>query len=157
MIEIVSIKDYFKGGDTIVVPNEHVASAGELLDRVNQLLFAFLKDHKDFVPRINSGYRTVAYNATVPGAAPNSNHTTGRAVDIGDNADRTLAKWCLLNYRQLADLRLWCEDPRATPTWVHFQSVPPRSGLRFYMPNAAAAAKFANTPLTTKSIDAAAH
>lgn len=42
-------------------------------------------NRKPYVITIMSGYRTPAYNATVPGAARNSEHTKGTAADIRIN------------------------------------------------------------------------
>jgi len=148
---MITAKDYFTH-TADVVPAEHTVNAGNLLTRVNRLLAEFAKENPNWPIRVNSGYRPAAYNATVKGAAPNSNHTLGRAIDIADDSARTLACWCFINYRQLIDFDLWCEDPRSTPTWVHFQSVPPRSGIRFYLPTAEWAKTLGGTPLTLQTI-----
>lgn len=144
---MITLEDYFKGP----APTKMLeVNAIGLLAKVNLLLSYFKADHPDAVAPMNSGYRSPAYNATVPGAAPNSKHMLAQAIDIGDKS-RALARWVVLNPEKLKQWALWCEDPRATPTWVHFQSVPPKSKARFYMPNAAAAAKFAGKPLTVDS------
>jgi len=146
---MITTAQYFSSvPDTSDVPTTHVANAEGLLDKVNTLLSVFVNDNQDFVVRMNSGYRTVAHNATVLGAAPNSKHTTGQAIDIGDSHARTLALWCLSNTGLLQTLGLYCEDMRATPTWVHFQSTPPVSRARFFIPTTDWAVKLAGKPLT---------
>lgn len=148
----IDLPTYFKEvPDTTTLPDAYVANAGGLLDKVNALLASFAGDYPLFTVHVNSGFRTVEHNATVPGAAPNSKHTTGQAIDIGDDRDRTLAVWCLNNVGVLAVIGLWCEDFRSTPTWCHFQCVPPGSGNRFFIPSAAAAREL-HGPLTVKSL-----
>lgn len=61
-----------------------------------------------------------------------SAHLCGKAVDIID--DGSLQKWLLSNKDKLEQCRLWVEDFASTPTWVHLQSVPPKSGRRFFKP-----------------------
>lgn len=66
-------------------------------------------------------------------SALKSKHLTGHAADIQD-LDGSLAKWCLENVKVLEQAGLWIEQPAYTHGWVHFQSVPPRSGNRFFVP-----------------------
>ena len=126
------------------------ANAAQLLDRVNPLLERFRAECPGFAVRVNSGFRTPERNAQIPGAARNSKHMSAQAVDIGD-ASRELAVWCFLNRPALREFALWCEDPRATTTWIHFQSVPPKSGARFFIPNPEWAKKLSE-PLSVESI-----
>lgn len=62
-----------------------------------------------------------------------SKHLSGEADDIFD-PQRELQAWCKANEAKLAEIGLWMEDFSATPTWVHFQVVPPKSGKRWFMP-----------------------
>lgn len=62
-----------------------------------------------------------------------SAHLKGSAVDILDE-DGDLHKWVLANIPILESVGLWCEDLTATPNWVHFQTYPPASGMRFFKP-----------------------
>lgn len=88
---------------------------------------------------VSSGYRTIEqhkeiyrkYNKLNPPMG--SRHLTGQAVDIADS-NQLLQKWCLLNVRELESIGLWCEAFSATPNWVHFQTTPPASGRRFFLP-----------------------
>lgn len=62
-----------------------------------------------------------------------SRHMTGQAIDVWD-ADGKLKAWIKENGGALESAGLWCEHFDDTPDWVHFQSVPPRSGRRFFHP-----------------------
>lgn len=144
---MITTEQYF--GKSLVTPEIAVA-AQDLLNKVN----AFLEHWEGFAegrePHMTSGYRSPEYNKTIKGAAPNSNHMSGKAIDISDS-DKALAKFCLVKKQLLEDYGLWCEDPRTTKTWVHFQSVPPKSGNRFYIPSLGWAAKLTG-PLTLESL-----
>jgi hypothetical protein len=82
-----------------------------------------------------SGWRPADVNARTPGGAAFSKHRTGEAGDVRDAVDRRLARWCLQNLDVLDAIGLWMERPQWTPTWVHLQIVPPRSGKRVFIPN----------------------
>jgi hypothetical protein len=58
-------------------------------------------------------------------------HLRGAAVDIADPSGK-LMLWCKSNVDILEQVGLWCEE--GTKGWVHFQSQPPRSGKRFFLP-----------------------
>ncbi|MGL5935265.1 MAG: D-Ala-D-Ala carboxypeptidase family metallohydrolase [Cetobacterium sp.] len=139
---MITTDRYF--GKQLVTPDIAVA-AQDLLNKVN----AFL-EHWGREVQMTSGYRSPEYNKTIKGAAPNSNHMSGKAIDISDS-DKALAKFCIIKKNLLADYGLWCEDPRTTPTWVHFQSIPPKSGNRFYIPSLTWATKLTG-PLTLESL-----
>lgn len=81
-------------------------------------------------------YRTIALrkgqsfsNLQVP---MSSRHLTGEAADVADPGG-LLHDWCVSNVEILEQAGLWCEVKDETPR-VHFQSKPPRSGLRFFKP-----------------------
>lgn len=84
---------------------------------------------------VASGWRPPAYNATVAGAAPNSKHMTGQAIDIYD-PDGDLDDWLMTGEGQAAlmALGLWMEHPSATKSWSHLQTIPPRSSKRVFYP-----------------------
>ena len=65
--------------------------------------------------------------------AMKSSHLYGCAVDVGDS-DGKLAKWIKANEKKLIEVGLWCEDPKYTPGWCHFQTLRPASGNRFFVP-----------------------
>ena len=139
---MITTDRYF--GKHLVTPDIAVA-AQDLLNKVN----AFL-EHWDREAHMTSGYRSPEHNKTIPNAAPDSKHMSGKAIDISDS-DKALAKFCFIKQQLLVDYGLWCEDPRCTSTWVHFQSVPPKSGNRFYIPSLTWAAKLTG-PLTLESL-----
>ena len=62
-----------------------------------------------------------------------SSHLSGKAADISD-PDGELAKWLQENEDKLEAAQLWCEHPNYTKGWCHIQSVPPKSGNRFFIP-----------------------
>lgn len=115
-------------------------AAAAMLDRVNVLLAVAYSDGLllDANPRTGSLVSGTRYGGFRPGSAPigaaKSKHKTGHAVDVYDPR-RTLATWCAANLEQVAQIGLWCEDWRWTPSWCHFQDVPPGSGLRVYIPS----------------------
>jgi hypothetical protein len=105
----------------------------DLLEKIKKVRAAYGKPMK-----VASGWRPPAVNAGTKNAAPNSNHMTGHAVDIAD-ADGALWTWVLQNLQLMTDLGLYMEDKRWSPTWVHFQNLPPKSKKRIYVPSAALA------------------
>jgi len=109
------------------VPEELLSNIQELLRRMNALRQLYSR-----AMVVSSGYRSPDHNLMI-GGAPNSKHLTGQAIDILDPTKR-LAHWILNNLDTLANLELWCEDPRYTNGWIHFQTVPPKSGKRLFIP-----------------------
>lgn len=88
---------------------------------------------------VRSGWRPPSYNANVPRASRTSHHMTGKALDRADPL-HGLAEWLFDEWKRngdkciLAKYGAWCEHPDSTPTWVHFQTVPPGSGNRWFRP-----------------------
>lgn len=104
-----------------------IANAKDLLKKVNFLMVKYGE-----IAEIASGYRPIALNLKVGGAS-SSKHITCNAIDIKDR-DSRFANWCLANLKELEELDLYMEDPKATPTWVHLQRLPPASGNRVFLP-----------------------
>jgi hypothetical protein len=133
---MLAIADYWMGRD---VPHASELSpaisdnAIELLGRVNLLLSWALPEGVGH-GGVASGWRPRSINDATANAAMASKHLTGRAIDLRDDANRSLARWCLRNQDALAEVGLWMEDPQWTPAWIHLQSVPPGSGRRVYVP-----------------------
>jgi hypothetical protein len=127
---MISRDDYFKGRDK-QFPNEFtddvLKNADKIIARASELLSAFGEKRK-----VSSGWRPTSINKQV-GGAKNSQHIYGNAVDIEDK-DGRLKKFCVENIERLIEIGLWMEDVTATPTWVHLQSVPPKSGDRIFKP-----------------------
>src|SRR5262249_29259547 len=104
------------------------SNATELLRRVNDLLDVFGQQRA-----VRSGWRPAEVNAATPNAAPKSKHMLGQAIDLEDD-EGDLDQWCLDNAKELARLGLFQEHPACTKSWVHLQSVPPKSGKRVFWP-----------------------
>lgn len=103
-----------------------------LLERINMVRNAY------GIPMIvTSGLRSdsqqQALIADGKSNAPKSHHLTGEAVDIAD-MDRKLTEWVKNNMPLMEKIGMWFEDFNSTPTWVHFQIVPPKSGNRVFIP-----------------------
>lgn len=126
-----------------LVNDEIAKNAKDLLEKVN----AFLEHYGDVV--MTSGYRNPEHNKKI-GGARSSKHMSGDAVDIFD-PDKRLARFVFTKQQLLKEYGLYCEDMRCTKNWVHFQSKPPKSGSRFFIPSLAWAAKLSG-PLTLESL-----
>lgn len=120
------------------------ANAAVTVSRVNQLLAAAasagVHASRDATTHtaVGSGWRPAGVNAATANAAAKSTHMTGQACDIRDDAgSRDLCRWALLHPDVLDDIGLWCERPQWTPSWLHVQTIPPRSDNRFYVPSSA--------------------
>lgn len=121
------------------------ANAEQLVGRVNLLIE--MADLDGVAPahdyatgsQVASGWRPLFINEQTSNAAGASKHISGQAIDLRDNAHRAFARWCLRHLDALDNLGLYMEDPQWTPTWVHLQSLPPRSGKRVYIPSTAPA------------------
>jgi hypothetical protein len=101
------------------------------VDRANQLL---ARAGRPDIDTVSSGWRPQGLNDATSHSSKTSNHITAQAVDLPD-PDRLLADWCVDNLDVLTEIGLWMEDPRWTPTWVHVQTVPPKSGKLVYIPS----------------------
>lgn len=129
---MITHEQFWMGRDTEYASEltEQIKANAEItLGRVNELLaLAGRSDDK-----VASGWRPQAVNDHTANAAGHSKHLTGEAVDIAD-PDRALATWVADNLEALEQCKLWCEDFRWTPSWVHFQCVPPKSDKRVFIP-----------------------
>lgn len=99
-----------------------------LLYKVNQIAKQYSGDFS-----ATSGLRTLADQMRINPSAPHSKHLVGAAVDIGDPEGR-LKVWINDNIKQIEIADLYLESFRWTPTWVHFQCIPPLSGHRIFIP-----------------------
>lgn len=85
---------------------------------------------------ITSGFRTQASNDATANSARRSNHMLGKAVDILDDKDQSLAKKITLDLLEKYDL--YMEDPDFTKgkntNWVHLQIAKTGSGRRIFKP-----------------------
>ena len=110
------------------VDHETAGNLATLLFRMNQVRREWGK------PMIvTSGLRSQADQARINPKAPKSKHLIGAACDIWDPKGE-LMDWCVANEKRLEQIGLWMEHRSATPTWVHMQIYPPKSGKRFFLP-----------------------
>ncbi len=122
---------------------EIVCNARKLIKRVNSLGCPFSRVCVSFL-RGKSKQEAIYHNRACLKMPPftdgnfdmtkvpmKSCHLTGQAIDVWD-ADGKLKAWIKENLGALERAGLWCEHFDDTPDWVHFQSVPPKSGRRFF-------------------------
>lgn len=135
---MVSMDELVKGRDK-QFPNEFTdeikSNLEDLLGVINEVRARYGKPMT-----VTSGWRPAAINAATPGAAKNSAHCLGLAVDISDTTGE-LWSWVLANLDLMQSLGIFLEDRRWTPTWVHFGLKKPLSGKRIFVPSTAAAGK----------------
>lgn len=103
-----------------------------LLYRINQVRSAYGEPMT-----VTSGLRSIFQQEALidqgKSNAPHSKHLSGEAVDILDE-DHKLRDWVKLNLQLMETIGFWFESFDSTPTWIHFQIVPPKSGIRIFIP-----------------------
>lgn len=99
-----------------------------LCEKMNKIRTAYGKPM-----RVTSGVRSVEDQLRINPKAPKSKHLLGLACDIAD-ADGKLWAWLMDNLKLVEEAGLYLECKSATPTWVHFQASPPKSGRRIFRP-----------------------
>lgn len=113
------------------------ANINELLIRINKIRSAYGQPMT-----VTSGFRTMEHHLEIYAAKGitdkkkipmKSRHLTGQAVDILDTGE-FLKNWVLANIEFIEKVGLWMESFSSTPTWVHFQIVPPPSKKIFFEP-----------------------
>ena len=114
------------------VTSEIALNLIDLADKANQFYDGYQYD----IP-ITSGLRDSTLQMKVNPLAPNSNHLTGKALDAGELLDypNRLLEYVLSNLDLAMTLGLFFENPNFTPTWIHLQTVSPKSGHRIFIPN----------------------
>jgi len=140
---MILLQDYWMGRDA-KYPDEFTdviqGQGAEVVRRVNSILAAYEEASGIPLPlnavgtHVASGWRPAAVNEATSNAASHSKHLSAQACDVYD-PNRELARWCVENEDVLKEVGVWCEDFRWTPTWAHFQIVPPGSGKRIYVPS----------------------
>lgn len=130
----VSFKELLHGHMINDLPIAHQQNLQDLQGRVNrcQELVNFALGHY-FAFKVTSGYRTAADQQRINPKVTHSQHMLGNAVDIAD-PDNILKEVLRTHPTILEECGLWCEDGGATPGWCHMQSLPPKSGKRWFMP-----------------------
>lgn len=133
----ISLKELIKDKSFSSLDKTVQGNLMTLLERINRVRDAYGK-----AMTVTSGLRTKedqiriykAKGITDVSKIPmKSQHLVGAAVDIAD-PKRDLQKWCQQNVKLLESIGFWMEEFSATPTWIHFQIFPPKSGARFFKP-----------------------
>ena len=133
----ISLKELIKDTNFSSLDKDLQGNLMTLLERINRVRDAYGK-----ALIVTSGLRTKedqiriykAKGITDMSKIPmGSQHIKGGAVDISD-PKKELQAWCLQNEAVLEKIGLWMESFDATPNWVHFQIVPPKSGSRWFKP-----------------------
>ena len=118
---------------------ERQANATVLLNKCSDLEEEMVADGVVFPdnPKTGSGVSGEVYGGFRPQSCPigktNSHHKEGRAVDRFD-PDGRIDMWCMANQPALRAHGICIEHPDTTPTWSHWQSVPPASGKTVFYP-----------------------
>jgi hypothetical protein len=106
------------------------ANVSKLLRVMNQIRAEY-----GTLMRVTSGFRTPEMEARIDPAHPRSAHTRGEAVDILDpSPENRLWNWCLDHLDLLEELGVYLESKTYCPMHVHFQTCPPSSGHRVFIP-----------------------
>ncbi len=82
---------------------------------------------------VTSGHRTEADQMRINPKNPKSAHRLGCAVDIADY-NFEIWYWLEDNINLVRKLGLYLENAEFTPTHVHIQSIPPKSGNIIFNP-----------------------
>lgn len=119
---------------------DHYNNLLKLSEKINKLREAYGKPL-----RVTSGYRSKEKHLAIYAAKGitdqkkipmQSRHLSGLAVDIVPAKEPVadLQKFIKKNIALMQEIGLWFEDFSKTPTWVHCQIVPPKSGKLFFLP-----------------------
>lgn len=133
---MISLDDYFQGLQQThrkELTDEVKRNAPETVRRANILLSAFYADNPGAITRlVSSGWRPPSKNAVTPGAAKNSAHMTGQAIDLTD-PDEELDDWLMSpnGEKVLRELKMRHERPEYTPRWAHIDT---RIGTLHFIP-----------------------
>lgn len=103
-----------------------------LIDDELVVLLQCIREHFGAKVHITSGYRTAAYNATLPGASSNSQHIQGRAADfwvegVTVNAVADYAEKLLPGRGGIGRYPKDAAHPKRVTGWVHIDTRPNKS------------------------------
>lgn len=128
-MQYISVIEYLMGRVKMEdLTDEQVRNLNTIVPAANALLEKFGEYRK-----VTSGYRSQEDQMRINPSAPKSKHLLCAAVDLEDK-DGKLKAWCMANLKVLSLIGLWMESPKSTPTWVHVQCIPPKSGNRVFNP-----------------------
>lgn len=82
---------------------------------------------------ITSGFRSKEDQIRINPKAMNSAHMQAAACDIQDK-DKSIWNWLMMHLDDVVDVGVYLESKTYTPTWVHMQVIPPKSGNRIFLP-----------------------
>jgi LAS superfamily LD-carboxypeptidase LdcB len=139
---VISLQEILKTVKLEDQPEDVQENLAVLLEKINKVRSKYAKPMK-----VTSGFRSMQDHLRIykekagkegkpfdqTKVPMKSKHLSGQAVDIYDPA-KDLQKWCKENESFLESVGIWMEDFSATPNWVHFQTVPPKSGKRWFLP-----------------------
>jgi hypothetical protein len=135
---VITLKELLNGKDDSTLDQSIKDNLADLLVRVNKLRKAYGKPM-----RVTSGLRFMEDHLAIyarkgitdQSKIPlSSRHLIGKAVDFADPKGELQAFIKSRTEAELEEFGLWFEDFSATKFWTHCQSVPPKSGKRFFMP-----------------------
>ena len=142
-MSLITLADYWMGRDKVypmamtpAIAHAALTTVGLANALLDQAQAAQVPLHrKADGSYVASGWRPPTVNASTPGAAMNSKHMTGLAIDVFD-PDGDLDDWLMgpVGQKAMVTLGLWLEHPSATKGWAHVQTIPPRSGNRVFYP-----------------------
>lgn len=124
--ELITLENYITASgkykdrkDSPELTEEVKTNAKTLLEKVNMLLDELgIKD-----ATVSSGFRPSSVNSAIANAAKKSSHMTGKAIDLVDDKNQTLAKLIAKHPESLRKLGLFLEDPDSTKgansNWCH--------------------------------------
>ncbi len=129
MVTYISVEQYLMNRTTMdKLSDEQVRNLNTLIPKINELLERYNRP-----VTMNSGYRSPEDQMRINPKAPHSKHIECAAIDIGDK-DHNFRYWTLMHLNYLIELGLFMEDPSHTPTWIHLQCIPPKSGKQIFIP-----------------------
>lgn len=82
---------------------------------------------------ITSGFRSKEDQLKINPKHMNSAHLQAAACDVYDK-DRKIWDWLMAHLDNVIDVGVYLESKNFTPTWVHMQIIPPKSGNRIFLP-----------------------
>lgn len=127
-------------GRPMKIEIETEANLETLMDRLNILRKAYGKPLQ-----VTSGLRTMEHHLAIYAAKGitdqskipmKSNHLIGLAADLVPIEDdiKHLHDWIMNNIPLMEETGIWFEAFEYTPSWLHCQVLPPKSGKRFFKP-----------------------
>lgn len=132
---MITMKELLNGHSSEGLPVEILSNLAQLQDRVNKIRTAWNRPMQ-----VTSGLRRLEDHIKIyrdkgitdPTKIPmKSKHLYGQAVDVFD-PKLELTVWLKKEPKHLEEAELWCEE--GNKNWVHFQSVSPVSGKRWFLP-----------------------